>query len=98
MMNVECNEALQFNIEHSPFKIYRSHSLIPTLAEGVSPSADAGGGIGFEVHNVETLVTTLHAKGTTVKLEPFSTPVCQMAVILDPAGNALTLHQATHSR
>lgn len=70
---------------------------ITTLAEGVSPSADAGGGIGFEVDNVDAMVTTLRAKGTTVKLEPFSTSVCRMAVILDPEGNALTLHQATQS-
>lgn len=70
---------------------------IRTLAEGVSPSADAGGGVGFEVDNVDALVTTLRAKGTTVKLEPFSTPVCRTAVILDPEGNALTLHQATQS-
>jgi len=70
---------------------------ITTLAEGVSPSADAGGGIGFEVDNVDAMVTTLRAKGTTVKLEPFSTPVCRMAVILDLEGNALTLHQATQS-
>ena len=96
-MNVECNEALQFNIEHSPSKIYRSHSPIATLAEGVSPSANAGGGIGFEVDNVDAMVTTLRGKGTTVKLEPFSTPVCRMAVILDPEGNALTLHQATQN-
>jgi predicted enzyme related to lactoylglutathione lyase len=87
MMNVECDQALQFNIEHSPFKTYRSHSTITTLAEG----------IGFEVDNVDAMVTTLRAKETTVKLEPCSTPVCRMAVILDPEGNALPLHQATQS-
>jgi predicted enzyme related to lactoylglutathione lyase len=43
------------------------------------------------------MVATLRAKGTTVKLGPFSTSVCRMAVILDPKGNALTLHQATQS-
>ena len=43
------------------------------------------------------MVTTLRAKETTVKLEPFSTPVCRMAVILDPEGNALRVHQVTQS-
>lgn len=70
---------------------------ITTLAEGVSPSAESGGGIGFEVDDVDAMVTTLRATGTTVKLEPFSTPICRMAVVLDSEGNALTLHQATQN-
>ncbi len=37
----------------------------------------------------------LRAKGVQVKLEPLSTPVCRLAVILDSEGNALTLHQVT---
>ena len=97
MLNVELESLITFNIEHSPSKIYQSHFPITTLAEGVSPSANACDGIGFEVHNVDAMVTILRAKGTTVKLEPCSTPVCQMAVILDPAGIALTLHQATQN-
>jgi predicted enzyme related to lactoylglutathione lyase len=65
------------------------------LRKASAPSADAG--IGFEVDNVDAMVATLRAKGTTVNLEPFPTPVCRMAVILDPEGNALTLQQATQS-
>lgn len=68
---------------------------LTNMAEGVTPSADAGGGIGFEVTNVDESVAHLRAKGVRVKLEPMSTPVCRMAVILDSEGNALTLHQAT---
>jgi predicted enzyme related to lactoylglutathione lyase len=61
----------------------------------VRPSADAGAGIGFEVDNVDAMVTALRAKGIKIKLEPMTTPVCHMAVILDSEGNALTLHQST---
>ncbi|HEY6973688.1 MAG TPA: hypothetical protein VI359_05235 [Nitrospiraceae bacterium] len=61
-------------------------------------SADAGGEIGLEVDDVEAMVITPRAKGTTVKLEPLSTPVCRMAVILDPGGNAVELHQVTKER
>ncbi len=58
-------------------------------------SADAGGSIGFEVDDVDALVTDLRARGVTVKVEPFSTPICRMAVVLDSEGNAVTLHQVT---
>ncbi len=68
---------------------------ITTFVEGVHPSAEAGGSIGFEVDDVDALIAKLRARGVTVKVEPFSTPVCRMAVVLDPEGNAVTLHQVT---
>jgi predicted enzyme related to lactoylglutathione lyase len=68
---------------------------ITTLAEGVKPSSDAGGTCAFEVENLDTLVKQLKAAGVQFKIDLFSTPVCQMAVILDSEGNALTLHQIT---
>jgi predicted enzyme related to lactoylglutathione lyase len=68
---------------------------ITTLAEGVKPSSDAGGTIAFEVENLDALVKQLKAGGFPFKIDLFSTPVCQMAVILDSEGNALTLHQIT---
>jgi predicted enzyme related to lactoylglutathione lyase len=68
---------------------------ITTLAEGVKPSSDAGGTIAFEVENLDALVKQLKASGVPFKIDLFSTPVCQMAVILDSEGNALTLHQIT---
>jgi predicted enzyme related to lactoylglutathione lyase len=30
-----------------------------------------------------------------IKIEPFSTPVCRMVVVLDSEGNAVALHQVT---
>ena len=68
---------------------------LTNLTEGGAPSADAGGSIAFEVENVDETVEQLRAKGVRVKLEPLSTPVCRLAVILDSEGNALTLHQVT---
>lgn len=70
---------------------------LTNLTEGGAPSADAGGSIAFEVQNVDEAVGQLRAKGVRVKLEPFSTPVCRLAVILDSEGNALTLHQVTQN-
>lgn len=64
---------------------------------GSAPSSDAGGSIVFEVQNVDETVGQLRAQGVRVKLEPLSTPVCRLAVILDSEGNALTLHQVTQT-
>ena len=68
---------------------------LTNVTGGGAPSADAGGSIAFEVENVDETVEQLRAKGVRVKLEPLSTPVCRLAVILDSEGNALTLHQVT---
>jgi len=69
---------------------------ITTMLQGaVTPSANAGGSIAFEVNDVDAFVAELKKKGTPIKREPFSTPVCRMAVVLDPEGNALSLHQRT---
>lgn len=66
---------------------------LTTLAEGVKPSANAGGSIAFEVEDLDELMTALKAKKVEVKLDIFSSPVCRMAVILDSEGNSLVLHQ-----
>jgi len=39
------------------------------------------------------LTTKLQGEGVTVKIPVMDTPVCQMSVVIDPAGNAVTLHQ-----
>lgn len=66
---------------------------ITTLAQGVMPSSNAGGSIAFEVEDLEKLVTRLKAEGVKFKMDPFATPVCKMAVIIDSEGNTLMLHQ-----
>lgn len=63
-------------------------SMVP-----VKPSADAGGSIAFEVDNLDELLATLKSKGVPVKMDNMDTPVCNMAVVVDPEGNAVTLHQ-----
>jgi predicted enzyme related to lactoylglutathione lyase len=65
------------------------------LVEELEPSAHAGGSIAFEVDDVDAMVATLKSKGVRVKVEPFSSPVCRMAIVLDSEGNALTLHHVT---
>ena len=67
-------------------------ALTTIKGDTLKPSAVAGGSIAFEVNDVDAFVADLKKMGIQVKIEPFSTPVCRMAVVLDPEGNALTLH------
>jgi predicted enzyme related to lactoylglutathione lyase len=67
-------------------------ALSSMAGEAVKPSADSGGSVAFEVQNVDDFVDQLRKKGIRIKVEPFSTHVCRMAVVIDPEGNALTLH------
>jgi len=69
---------------------------ITSMLDGkVRPSADSGGSVALEVYNIDKFVSDLRQKGVRVKVDPFSTPVCRMAVVIDPEGNALTLHERT---
>lgn len=68
---------------------------ITSMVVGVEPSADSGGSIAFEVDDVDAATKELAAKGVTVKVPVFASPVCRMSVVLDPDGNAVSLHQVT---
>jgi predicted enzyme related to lactoylglutathione lyase len=67
-------------------------AITTMIKDAVKPSSEAGGSVAFEVDDVDALVEELTKKGVRVKSHPFSTPVCRMAVVLDPEGNALALH------
>ncbi|HEX7663832.1 MAG TPA: VOC family protein [Polyangiaceae bacterium] len=66
---------------------------ITTMPIGVKPSSDSGGSIAFEVDDVVALTKKLEGEGVKVKMPVMDTPVCQMSVVIDPCGNAVTLHQ-----
>jgi predicted enzyme related to lactoylglutathione lyase len=56
------------------------------------PSAD-GATVAFEVDDFDTAVKRLREAGTTFKMEPMQTPVCQMAMVLDPDGSSVMIHK-----
>jgi predicted enzyme related to lactoylglutathione lyase len=64
-----------------------------TFAIGKSDSWNHGICCALEVHDFESVVWLLKKAGTTFHLEPFDTPVCRGALIADPAGNKLMIHQ-----
>jgi len=57
-----------------------------------SPSS-AGCSVGLEVEDFDDAIGHLRGQAVTFHMEPFETPVCRMAFILDPDGNALCIHQ-----
>ncbi|MBL9159899.1 MAG: VOC family protein [Verrucomicrobiales bacterium] len=57
-----------------------------------APSS-SGCSVGLEVDDFDDAIAHLRGQGVVFHMEPFDTPVCRMAFILDPDGNALCIHQ-----
>jgi predicted enzyme related to lactoylglutathione lyase len=57
-----------------------------------TPRAD-GCSVGLEMENFEEAIAHLRANGVKFKVEPFPTPVCQMAFIYDSEGNLICIHK-----
>jgi predicted enzyme related to lactoylglutathione lyase len=57
-----------------------------------TPRAD-GCSVGLEVENFDEAIAHLRANGVKFKMEPFPTPVCQMAFIYDTEGNLICIHK-----
>jgi predicted enzyme related to lactoylglutathione lyase len=75
------------------FEIPGGHTLaIAQANDQWQPNAN-GGGICFEIEDLEAAIAQLEAAGVTVVLPIQEFPVCRMALIADPDGNTLALHQ-----
>lgn len=57
------------------------------------PSASAGGTIAFEVDDLPATIAELKAKGVDFAMDNIESPVCRMAIVKDPDGNAIILHK-----
>jgi predicted enzyme related to lactoylglutathione lyase len=57
-----------------------------------NPGAD-GASIAFEMEDFDAAIAELKTHGATFKMEPFPTPVCRMAFVLDPEGNTVCIHK-----
>jgi predicted enzyme related to lactoylglutathione lyase len=55
--------------------------------------SSSGCSVGLEVDDFEKAISHLKENGVTFQMEPFPTPVCRMAFILDPDGNSLCIHK-----
>lgn len=61
-------------------------------APGWHPRSD-GCMVGLEMDDFDAAIAELRAQGVQFKMDPFPTPVCQMALILDPDGNTICIHK-----
>jgi predicted enzyme related to lactoylglutathione lyase len=61
-------------------------------SENWKPSRD-GASIALEVENFEEAVVELKKKGVAFEMGPLETPVCHMAVLRDPDGSKICIHQ-----
>jgi predicted enzyme related to lactoylglutathione lyase len=56
------------------------------------PSSD-GPAIALEVEDFDATIAELKKRGVRFTVEPLTSPVCRLAVILDPDGNSLAIHK-----
>lgn len=61
-------------------------------APGWKPTSD-GCSVGLEVEDFDAAIAHLKSNGVKFQMEPFPTPVCQMAFIYDPDGNLICIHK-----
>lgn len=64
---------------------------IGNMAPDWKPASN-GGSAGLEVDDFKEAIARLKQAGVRFRLEPIETPVCHMAVVLDPDGNLITIH------
>lgn len=64
--------------------------LAITTVTGEKPG---GGTIAFEVDDLPALVAELEGKGVAFAGKGIESPVCHMAIVKDPDGNAIILHK-----
>jgi catechol 2,3-dioxygenase-like lactoylglutathione lyase family enzyme len=59
---------------------------------GWKPSAD-GCSVALEAEDLDEALAELKAADVPFKMEVIETPVCHMAIVLDPDGNPLIIHK-----
>lgn len=74
------------------YDISASTFAITTTEMGHTPGAK-GAVVAFEVSDLDAFILKMKERAVPFVLEAFDTPVCRMAVIEDPDGNHVTIHQ-----
>lgn len=65
---------------------------ITNMSEQWKPSAD-GPALACEVADFDAAIVELRGAGVKFVIEPMDSGSCRLAVVLDPAGNSLAIHQ-----
>ena len=80
--------------EHGKWVEYEfgPHALSLGSSPAFKPSPD-GCSVALEVEDFDAAVAHLRANNVKFRIDPMSTPVCQMAMVFDPDGNTLCIHK-----
>lgn len=73
------------------YEIAGSTFAISNFMEDRKPNGQ-GPSVAFEVEDFDQTVAALRESRTPFLQEPMTTPVCRLAIVGDPDGNAVTIH------
>ncbi len=68
-------------------------TLAITKASDQWQPSEHGGGACFEVEDLDAAVAKLEAAGVALAMPIQDFPICRMALVSDPSGNTIALHQ-----
>lgn len=74
------------------YDIGPSTLAISDMAPEWKASSD-GPSVALEVANFDEAIAALRAASVKFQLEPTESPVCHLAIVLDPDGNSLAIHK-----
>ncbi len=75
------------------FEIPGGHTLAIARASDQWQPNPNGGGLCLEVEDLDAAVKKLEEAGVTIVMPIQDFPICRMALVADPDGNTLALHQ-----
>jgi len=75
------------------FSIPGGHTVALAQARDEWQPSPHGGGLCFEVEDLEAAIATLEGAGVKFAMPLQEFPVCRMCLVLDPSGNTVALHQ-----
>lgn len=78
------------------YDIGSSTLAITNMSPEWKPSVD-GPAVALEVEDFDAAVASLKEAGVKFSIEPTQSPVCRLAVIADPDGNAIAIHKKNAS-
>jgi len=84
--------AANYNDEWVEYEVAGGTIAITPMIKELQPGAK-GGFFALEVEDLDSAVAEMKAKNVPFIMDTFESPVCRMAVVADPDGNWITLHQ-----
>ncbi len=78
---------------NSPWPEHRWAVERPDYLEPPRLGQLGGASVALAVDNALETIEELRRKGVTILMEPYRSPVCYLALITDPDGNRIWIHQ-----